>query len=346
MDETISLVGMTAPGRGETHPERLKEHLRQTAKRLQQLKIQRGDRLACALPDGPDAITAALAADFLEADLAKLPNKMSRQEYEALLYETNPKLLLIHSGDHPAREAARSLEIPVANVLRHFEAGIFTLEADLHLRTPHPPGWKIRGVPLVLIAPDPAYRHLAHSMGACNPVVGITPPSLEHLPLPHTVEHIAAECIRMLRRVRPHGPYALAGRGTDSLVALEMARLLEEQGHKVIFVAMLDASALFRPFGRPLRRAFASLTRIFHRKIIPSYEVMADALRQYRPRPWYGRILHIWPPEAKMHGNPWLDWRDVAPHGVTAYPAPAQMLSEPRAQTIATILASELVRAQ
>jgi hypothetical protein len=346
----ISSQAISAPGRGRTSSSRLEEHLQATVKRLKKLGIRHGACVASALPDGPDAMTVAMVMKRADANLAPLAARASRETYETWLFETNPKLLLLHAGAHPAREAARGLGIPIANVLRHFEAGIFTLETDIapprgdHWSAEPPvPAWKkiARGIPVVLIAPGPAYRRLANRLDAVHPVVGITPPSLEHLPLPHTIEHIAAECVRILRRYRPHGPYALAGWRVDSLVALEMARLLEEEGEKVVFVAMLDASALFHAPGiSPLRRAVAQL---FRPKYNPPCDFMAEALRQYRPRPWFGKILHL-RAAGSTPGNPSLEWHDIAPHGIVSYDAPSEMLAEPNVQRVATILAAELVK--
>ena len=341
----ISVDEITAPGRGGVSSSRLEEHLHATVKRLKKLGVRHGVCVASVLPDGPDAITAAMTVKLAQADFVPLARRASLEQYQSLLLRTDAKLLLLHSGPHPAREAARSLGIPIANVLRHFEAGIFTLEVDIappRAAEPHLPAWKNhpRGVPVVLIAPGPAYRHLANRLDAVNPVVGITPPSLDHLPLPHTIEHIAAECVRILRRYRPQGPYALAGLRVDSLVALEMARLLEEQGEKVAFVAMLEASSVFHtPLGFLLRAFFSATKRL--RKSAPPSDFMADALRQYRPRPWFGKILHVrtsGQPDSTHGSGSNVEWRDIAPHGFSSYEAPD-------AQTVATILAAELLQA-
>ena len=200
----------------------------------------------------------------------------------------------------------------------------------------------VRRIPLVLIAPGLAYRRLANRLDANNPVIGITPPSLELMPLPHTIQHVAAECVRMLRRYRAHGPYALAGWRIESLVALEMARLLEEEGEKVVFVALLDASSLFQSPTGLVRRAFVSLKGLLRNEPKPSCEFMAEALRQYRPQPWYGKILHIRPHAEPSDRHARFEWRDIAPHGLAEFKAPAEMFAEPNVQTVAGILATEL----
>jgi hypothetical protein len=336
---------ITAPGRGDLSSARLEEHLQATLKRLKKLGVGAGACVACALPEGPDARTAAMAAELACANFAPLPAEGSIDEYQELLLKTNPDLLLLHSGAHPAREAGCALGIPIANVLRHFEAGVFTLEAELtpcwnqqwtmHWSgQPAEPAWKnqARGVPVVLVAPGSAYRGLANRLDAVHRVIGITAPDLEHLPLPHTIEHIAAECVRMLRRYRPHGPYALAGWQTDGLVALEMARLLEEEGDRVVLLAMLDASNLFRA------PATSWLGRLLRPKYRPFSDVMAEALRRYQLRPWFGKILHLRPSGKSDPPS------QIAPHGFVSYEIPAEMLAEPNVQIVATILAAELVR--
>jgi hypothetical protein len=336
---------ITAPGRGDLTPVRLAEHLQATVKRLRRLGIGSGDCVASLLPEGPDVTTLRLAlAAFPGAELVPLD---SSRQFTSLLLDIQPKLLLLHPGEHSARAIAGNLGIPVATVLRHFEAGVFTLEASSF---PLPAGevapvrapWKNRGTPLVLIAPGVAYRRLANRLDASNPVIGITPPSLEMMPLPHTIEHIAAECVRMLRRYRAHGPYGLAGWRAESLVALEMARLLEEEGEKVVFVAMLDASSLFPPPQGFLRRTVATVKGFFRKNSQPSCEYMAEALRQYRPQPWYGKILDIRPLTEPFERYARFDWRTIAPHDLAQFHAAGEMFAEPAVQTLARILASEL----
>lgn len=348
LDITIAGSGLSAPGRSEANAMRLKEHLLSTAKRFRKLGVDPGTTIASALPDGPDSKTAVIAAKFALADFVPLVTQASSEQYRAMLLRTGSKLLLLHAGAHPAREAAHSLGIPVANVLRHFEAGIFTLETDfaqISPQRPSTPAWKNRSVPLVLIAPGPAYRRLASRLDRTNPVIGITPPSLDQLTRPHTIEHIAAECVRMLRSSRPKGPYAIAGWRADALVAVEMARLLEEAGEKIPFVAMLDAESLFSSRGLRLIRSAASL---FRARISNAPDPMADALREYNPKPWFGKILRLRSNESctGIPGCPRLDWRQIAPHGVACYRTPSGMLAEPTVEIVAAIFASELVQVQ
>jgi thioesterase domain-containing protein len=55
-----------------------------------------------------------------------------------------------------------------------------------------------------------------------------------------TVAEIAAEYVALIRQVRPHGPYLLAGYSFGGLLAYEAARLLREAGETVAEVILFD----------------------------------------------------------------------------------------------------------
>jgi len=57
---------------------------------------------------------------------------------------------------------------------------------------------------------------------------------------------MAADRLRAVRAIRPNGPYALGGHCNGALVAIEMARLLVEEGTDVPVVIVLDAKAPWR----------------------------------------------------------------------------------------------------
>jgi tyrocidine synthetase III len=56
-----------------------------------------------------------------------------------------------------------------------------------------------------------------------------------------TVEKLAAGYLAQLRKIQPHGPYALAGWSLGGTIAFEMARQLEEQNQPVEFFALIDS---------------------------------------------------------------------------------------------------------
>ncbi len=58
---------------------------------------------------------------------------------------------------------------------------------------------------------------------------------------PHDcIEDMAAQYVRELRAVQPHGPYLLSGWSLGGLTALEAARQLVAAGEPVELVALLD----------------------------------------------------------------------------------------------------------
>jgi amino acid adenylation domain-containing protein len=70
---------------------------------------------------------------------------------------------------------------------------------------------------------------------------------------PPTAEAIAASGIRAVRAVRSHGPYVVGGHCNGGLIALEMARQLQEAGESVELVVLVDTRAPSRAV-RVLRR--------------------------------------------------------------------------------------------
>ena len=84
--------------------------------------------------------------------------------------------------------------------------------------------------------------------------------------------------------------------GRRSLVALEMAfACWRKKAEKVVFVAMLDAVVIvLQPsLGFLWPRSLLIQRSISKEFAASSCEYMyAEALRQYRPQPWYGKILH------------------------------------------------------
>lgn len=109
--------------------------------------------------------------------------------------------------------------------------------------------------PLLLVHPIGGnvfcYRALAAELGPDRPVFGLTAPGLT-APGPTdpdptsdatsdaTVEELAAAHVEALRRVRPAGPYHLAGWSFGGLLAHEMAVQLHAAGAEVATLALLD----------------------------------------------------------------------------------------------------------
>jgi thioesterase domain-containing protein len=74
-------------------------------------------------------------------------------------------------------------------------------------------------------------------------VLIVHPHGLTEATIPETIEAMAADHIRALRALRPHGPYLMGGHCNGALVAFEMARQLIDQGEHVPAVVVIEARA-------------------------------------------------------------------------------------------------------
>ena len=87
------------------------------------------------------------------------------------------------------------------------------------------------------------YRNLAMRMAPGHAVYGLSPYSLEGVPMAQTrIADMAAYQVGKVRSVQPRGPYLLAGMCAGGVIAYEMARQLQAQGERVALVGLLDAA--------------------------------------------------------------------------------------------------------
>jgi GT2 family glycosyltransferase/thioesterase domain-containing protein/acyl carrier protein len=92
------------------------------------------------------------------------------------------------------------------------------------------------------------YRNLAFRLPLGHPVYGISPYSRSDYPMLHTrlsevVDHYTAQILS----VQPKGPYLLGGLCIGGFIAFEIARKLQNQGHQVDMVALIDAAHVKAP---------------------------------------------------------------------------------------------------
>jgi acetoacetyl-CoA synthetase len=80
-------------------------------------------------------------------------------------------------------------------------------------------------------------------------------------PLESTVPSIATCFVKAVRRVQPHGPYAIVGYSFGGLVAYEMACQLSEAGEELEHVVLLDTA--IHPRFLPLRARIRRRMRLF-----------------------------------------------------------------------------------
>lgn len=102
-----------------------------------------------------------------------------------------------------------------------------------------------RSSPLFCVHPGAGiswcYAGLMRTIGREHPIYGLQAPRLsQSTALPASVEEMAAVYIARVRSVQPHGPYSLVGWSFGGAVAHEMTAQLQQQGHAVALLAMLD----------------------------------------------------------------------------------------------------------
>jgi acyl-CoA synthetase (AMP-forming)/AMP-acid ligase II/acyl carrier protein len=129
-------IAIAAPDRTPLTYTRLHRQIDDTVKKLNAMGVGRRDRVALALPNGPEMAVAFLAV-AASATCAPLNPAYQVKEYDFFLADLNPKALILWSGmDSPARVAARERDIPIIELspVLDAEAGVFALAGDLRLR--------------------------------------------------------------------------------------------------------------------------------------------------------------------------------------------------------------------
>ena len=121
--------------------------------------------------------------------------------------------------------------------------------AHLISKLPNIADWQISQIqrygsktPIVAINNTAVYHNLAKNLGRDRPMFGIqifdpdAPRELEA----RSMEAIAADYVRLIRQLRPHGPYILMGLCVAGTIAYEAARQLRQQGESVPLVILND----------------------------------------------------------------------------------------------------------
>src|SRR5438552_912009 len=83
---------------------------------------------------------------------------------------------------------------------------------------------------------------IARELGSDQPFYMLEPYQFDGLPVPPTLEVMAAAHLKSLRAVQPEGPYLLGGWCDGGLVAYEMARQLDDAGQGFDLLVLMDAT--------------------------------------------------------------------------------------------------------
>ncbi|MFI6152800.1 amino acid adenylation domain-containing protein [Kitasatospora sp. NPDC051170] len=228
------------------------------------------DRRALPAPTAP-ASTAPASTALAPTGAGRLPRSPREQQLCELFAETLGHSAVGVDDDFFALGGHSLLAVRLAGRIREIlgiEIGIGTLfqaptpaglesalstEADavdaLDVLLPLRPTAPGRQRPLFAVHPAGGlswcYTGLIRHLGADVPIYGLQARGVgaatAELPLPATLEELAAHYADRLREVQPEGPYRLLGWSTGGIIAHALAVRLQDLGQQVELLAVLDA---------------------------------------------------------------------------------------------------------
>jgi thioesterase domain-containing protein/acyl carrier protein len=130
------------------------------------------------------------------------------------------------------------------------------------------------------------YGNLVYRLGPDQPCLGFQSLGLKDPDLSHRTVGEMVECyVGLLRAFQPHGPYFLGGWCYGGIVAVEMARVLREQGEQIGLLALLETIAMPAPISN--LRYYLHRSRSFLRMSPKRW------LRYFREKARYARDSRI-----------------------------------------------------
>ncbi len=170
--------------------------------------------------------------------------------------------------------------------------------------------------PLFYVAPflitALSFANLGRALGHDQPLYVLQPQGLEtDDPVHDTIEAMAAHYVDEIREVQPSGPYTIGGHCSGSLVALEMARLLEADGEAVTRLIVVDAEP--PNVERPYQAWTSYLAGRFHhyrteRRLVHALRWKIRVAAELTAGRWFGsadrrRIARMRAVHAGAHGS-------------------------------------------
>ncbi|HEX8297143.1 MAG TPA: amino acid adenylation domain-containing protein [Chthoniobacteraceae bacterium] len=131
-------------------------------------------------------------------------------------------------------------------------------------------------------------KTLAQTIGADRPFYAVHPHGLQGDEVPLNIETMAAERVRLIRKLQPHGPYILGGYCNGSFIAYHAARLLRDAGESVATLLMLMADGSNARF-RWLKRASGVSSVVRGEDEVARQQRFLNVRRRLRDREDMGR---------------------------------------------------------
>jgi len=218
--------------------------------------------------------------------------------------------------------------------------------------------------PLICVQGDDANHFLPKYLGDMQPFYAYFHQGEDGHPMPHVeVGDVAANYIRELKQVRPHGPYTLSGLSFGGLVAYEMALQLTRNGDAVPLLILLDtyAPSIHDDQLTLFERLYGSLKKVVLRRVVRWYhdrgrplplrirrfhiiDTYEQATERYAPEPYEGRFMMV--KAIDSPGPDHMGWKDLAKGGLKVVTCPGDhntLVREPNVRILATLM-SEGIR--
>lgn len=90
-------------------------------------------------------------------------------------------------------------------------------------------------------------RELSTFLNSNQPFYVLPPAGINGRSIPGSIEEMAADCIELIHKVQPQGPFCLGGFCIGGLVAFEIAAQLEKTGEHIAAVILVDTQFNARP---------------------------------------------------------------------------------------------------
>ncbi|MGK7923836.1 MAG: amino acid adenylation domain-containing protein, partial [Spirulina sp.] len=195
-----------------------------------------------------------------------------------------------------------------------------------------------------------SYRNLAHYLPSDLPIYGLQALGLDgKQPYLTTIEAMAEHYLQEIQSVQPEGPYFLLAHSFGGKVIFEMAQKLHEQEQKLALLALLDSSSPEEKFMQlspaeesQRREKFINQLPSWSRepKILPLIETLYQAKRQYKAKPYFGKITFFKAKQAFSRDTDRFvaNWSKLAREGLDCYEVSGDhwsMLEEPHVRDLA-----------
>ncbi|WP_460200564.1 thioesterase domain-containing protein [Scytonema sp. NUACC21] len=169
-------------------------------------------------------------------------------------------------------------------------ANFITKNIDASLKTTYLVPIRVKGTQPRLFCIHPVggqvmvYQHLAACLELEQPVYALQSCALNNPLQEHnSIENMAVEYAKAIRQCQPHDPYNLIGWSMGGVIAVSIAKQLEQQGQRVAFVGLVDSFLI--PNNAPTfeRDPLYELALVFGNTFVDAFLAL-DAVEQQKLR--------------------------------------------------------------